>query len=106
MKYFEYKNLLNLFGGYFHQDWGCEFSSYENAMERFVHDNSADVLSKTKKELEAIMDLDMISPCIGDILDEMGCFYNSAAEWESQRHWLVDVLKRLQSGFENKNKQG
>jgi hypothetical protein len=91
----KFGNLVNFFGGYFHQDWDLDARNYDEVLEMFVKHNPSNEVANVVKELDALLamglsDLELRKALTEDLL----CCYIPPCE-EDLKKWLILVRNTL-----------
>ena len=93
----DFTSLAQFLGGYFHQDWVDEFSTYEDAIAAFKNGEPAEYISFVCEELERTLLL--IRGGAEDperVLKQLGCYYNPTAAGLCVADWFEKIQEQLQ----------
>ena len=97
MKTQDFPTLAQFFGGYFHQDWIDEFSNPEDAIDAYRNGEPVESIRLACEELERAMLLIQQGPEDPQrVLQELGCYYDPAADDLTVAAWLEQVRKKLE----------
>ena len=88
----EFKNLVQFFSGYFHQDWVYEATS-PNEIVRLFKDSEPkefvdEVIFEINKLLEERLNEEQLHKLL---LDEFGCYYDPHLDRLKTSEWLMNV---------------
>ena len=87
--------MAQFFGSYFHQDWDLNDATAGAVTQRFVVENSAEVVRKVSLELGQLLSLPATESDLRQLLfDELGCYY-LPPEGVSTRKWLLEAQDTL-----------
>ncbi|PYP84648.1 MAG: hypothetical protein DMG65_22200 [Candidatus Angelobacter sp. Gp1-AA117] len=92
-----YNDLVPLFAGFFHQDWRDEFNNTEEALQAFVNDALPEELTGASTALQKLIQSNMSEEELGELMLDLGCFYNPTPTGKSYKQWLSDIAGRLAS---------
>ncbi len=93
----DFPALEQFLGGYFHQDFLLDYGTPDNAIVAFVREESRESVRAVCDELDRLLLLLQQGGEHGDkFLQELGCYYNPAADGLTARGWLEQVRKKLQ----------
>lgn len=93
---YQYENLRQFFGGYFHEDWNVESNTDADVVALFVHDSSKETLDVVISELD-----ELIRQCTRGkenaetILPELWCYYYYQADGLNGLEWLQSIRSLL-----------
>ena len=98
-----YKELFQLFSGYFHQDWEDEFiwedgeeKHFRAATEAYREDCLKEELEATIKELETLLNQHYTDQTLEDIVAyKLGCAIDPEGFGLDYQQFLIEVLKNL-----------
>lgn len=86
--------LFQFFGGYFHQDWDVDASSWEEVVAMFVRASSAEEVRALREALVAWLEG---AARVGQasLFTELGCYYDPAADGLTEREWVERIVGEL-----------
>lgn len=87
-----FKDLEQILGGYFHQDWMDEFSSEKEAIEYILKNESRRKIVSAKEAIEEVLNKDMSEEEYKDKLFALGNEYEYELDGYSSREWLEFLL--------------
>ena len=97
MKTQDFPALTQFFGGYFHQDWVDEFSTPEDAIDAFRTGASTESICSVCEELDrTLLLVQRGSEDPQRVLQELGCYYDPAADGLAVTDWLEQLQKKLE----------
>jgi hypothetical protein len=94
----EHPNLHQLFGGYFHQDWALDHEGWQDVVDLFVAQASAEVVARTAAELDGLLADGLSEDRLASVLAGLDCFADPAAWNMTPGQWLAAVRDRLPAG--------
>lgn len=91
-----YKNLEQLMGGYFNQDWPIEGETDDAIIKLFLHDSSPERISGAINELDHLIAVSTDDDVeLGKLLRNLGCDYYYPAFGLTGLEWLVRIRALL-----------
>jgi len=91
----KFENLVNFFGGYFHQDWDLDAQNYDEVLEMFVKQNPSNEVANVVKELDALLAMDLSNLELRKALTEdLLCCYIPPCEG-ALKEWLILIRNKL-----------
>jgi hypothetical protein len=94
----DFPALMQLFGGYFHQDWVDEFSTPDDAIAAFKAGASPESVYSIREELNRMLLLvrhDLEDQQV--LIRELGCYYDPTADGIPIADWLEEVREKMGS---------
>lgn len=93
-----FPHLFQFFGGYFHQDWPCDYEKPDDVIRHFILESTPEMRTAARQEIALFLELKMDEVASRSTLFEvLGCSYYYPNEWPSANAWLQHVLELLQS---------
>jgi hypothetical protein len=89
------RDLEQLFGAYFHQDWELDHASWQAVAEQFVEDSGAHLTEHVAIKLSELSESLVSDYEIGQAVQAMGCYYWPGSE-VGYRSWLQQLAAHLQ----------
>lgn len=89
-------SLEHLMGAYFHQDWDLDGGTVHDTVDAFVAGSPARV-APAMSEIDEVIARPFPEGGLRDFLEGLGCQYFAGDTDDDYRHWLADILERLQS---------
>lgn len=90
---FNFPDLEELVGGYFHQDWKEDASTAAGVLERYLSEWPIESVSKTLDELIALLQEN--DERLASTVMSMGSYYNPVGDGLTYREWLNQIAARL-----------
>jgi hypothetical protein len=84
----EFPALQQFFGSYFHQDWGDEFESFDEALSAYRTGEPPETLWTARKELVELIQKDLDEASFADAIHRLGCYYDPVSEGMTYRDWI------------------
>lgn len=98
----EFPALEQFLGGYFHQDWGLDFSDPESLIHSFLERAEEEFVQDVIHDLESVLAVPRGEAEMKDLLfRRLGCYVEPSAFGQTYTQfawWLRDVLRRGISG--------
>ncbi|WP_343045176.1 contact-dependent growth inhibition system immunity protein [Pseudomonas atagonensis] len=95
--------LFQFLGGYFHEDWMCEFDLADDVVKFFITDSESCELENVKKEIDEIIAMNLKENEIRDfLLKKIGCCYCYWHEWKDGNAWLKHISAVVSDASLNK----
>ncbi len=91
MKQHSFLALEQALGGYLHQDYLSDYSSFDEAINAFVASEPKELVDSARKELSQFVDLTEETSTLGELLLQLGCYYDPVADGMTVRDWLREV---------------
>lgn len=91
-----YPNLLEFFGGYFHQDWDLEDANPDDVIRRFQSSEPRENVEAVIDELNTLLSSNLNEEELqtGLLLD-LQCCYDPRVDWADTTSWLKHVRDLL-----------
>lgn len=90
-----FPELNQLIGGYFHQDFSYEYSSYREALEDYLRGNPQDDLRQAREEILQLLAMAESDQELGRAVAALGMSV-SPPDGVSLRQWLVDIAHAIE----------
>ncbi len=90
-----YPQLEQLFGAYFHQEWGQDGDGWEAVVDEFVAASPGSVVTGTAAELRDLLAAGFSDAELTNVLDGLGASVVPTAFGLTPSSWLDAVLERL-----------
>lgn len=97
MSSLDYPNLEQFFSCYFHQDWTEEFDSPDDAIDAYLASENAETKLNAGNELKKLLDAFSDNQSLQQVLDSLGCYYDSSADSLEVNEWLKSVFSKLEA---------
>jgi len=93
-----YYTLMNVLGGYFHQDWKLEAASPEAVIQHILEDVPHETIAEAASELRGLLRETMDENALeAFMMNPLGVCYDPGADGKSMRQWLEEVLEQLET---------
>lgn len=89
--------LVNLFGGYLHEDWNLEYPSVDAAIEDFMVTSGAEYVALAHAQLLDLLLECRDEPFLQRKLDEYHCSYAPTRDGRTALEWLTKVEQQLRA---------
>jgi len=94
----KYKNLEELIGCYFHQDWTSDDDSASAVVERYLSEWPIDGVLAVVDEIGQLLKDTKSEGDLRKVVMKLGCYYEPGADALTYREWLASVRARLAAG--------
>jgi len=95
----EFGRAKQFFRSYFHQDWLCEGSGFQDVVALFTSENSLEVAKNVALDLTAILARPGFDErAANEFLEVAGCEIGYAHHGFSSREWIVRICDLLRPG--------
>jgi CdiI immunity protein len=94
-----YRSLQYFFGCYFHQDFLDEFSSWQDAVQRFMNENSSDVIRATLFELNELRGSELDDDALSKVVFALSCYYAPRLGGITMASWLGHVSDTMRASL-------
>lgn len=92
----EFKNLVQFFSGYFHQDWVDEANSPNELINLFKDTEPKEFIDQVLHELGVLLEKNLSTEQLNKILlEELGCFYDPNSDGINTLDWLMSIRNML-----------
>lgn len=95
MKRQSFPALEQAFAGYLHQDFLCDYPSADAAIADFTSSEPPELVASARKELTQFIQLAQDADKPGQLLLEIGCYYDPLADGMTVVQWLRKVEEML-----------
>jgi hypothetical protein len=92
-----HERLSQFFSGYFHEDWELEADDPSGIIDLYLSQQAArEQQIGVAADLDTLLSSDLSDEAVSKMLfQDLGCYYDPAADGLSARTWLQDVSRRL-----------
>lgn len=86
------KNIEQILGCYFHQDWLDEFGGYDSAIRSIIESEPFDKIRSAIEEVGDLLASDLDEDRLRVILiDQLGCYFDPATDGMTCEFWLKKI---------------
>jgi hypothetical protein len=86
--------LAQFFGGYFNQDWMLDDDTWQEVVERFVKESSAEHVASVSAGIDKLLATAQLDERLFEALQDLGCDYWAGSPGET-RQWLTEIAAQL-----------
>ena len=97
--------LFHFFACYFHQDWNLDDPSWQDVVNRFVHDDGAEAAGHVCEALNKLLGETGSDEHLAKVLENLGCYYWAGSPSET-RVWLKNLNAKLQLHYAPMHSEG
>jgi len=88
--------LRQFAGGYFHEDYDAEFSTVDEAIDRFREESSSDSIDVVVRELSSLLDSPLTEEDLDDLwINQLHANYDPREDGMTYREWFAHVRDLL-----------
>jgi len=92
----KYPALVQIFCGYFHQDWDYQYESISEALEAYIEESSTRERQQAIEELNVILETELDETTASSLKLDLGMAADCSTYGFTARSWFYHVRDRIE----------